>query len=76
MGENEQIPQRLSIENEKKRLVPGNRNSSRCHEVWYRFQIQLRSGDAVAVAQASGHSSDLTLGLGFDPLVCQRGIYI
>ena len=33
-----------------------------CHELWYRSQTRLRPG--VAVALASGYSSDLTLSLG------------
>ena len=33
-------------------------------ELWCRFQTWLGSGDAVAVAQASGYSSDLNPSLG------------
>ena len=36
----------------------------RCHELWCRWQTQLGSGIAVALAQASPCSSDLTPGLG------------
>ena len=36
----------------------------RCHELWCRSQRQLRSFVAVAVAKASGHSSDSTPSLG------------
>ena len=36
----------------------------RCCELWCRLQICLRSGVAVAMTQAGGYSSDLTLGLG------------
>ena len=35
-----------------------------CRELWSRSQTWLGSGVAVAVAQASGHSSNLTPGLG------------
>ena len=35
-----------------------------CHELWCRFQMQLRSYVAVAVAQVSSYSSDLTPSLG------------
>ena len=35
-----------------------------CYELWCRSQMQLRSDIAVAVAQASGYSSDLTPSLG------------
>ena len=30
----------------------------RCHELWYRSQTRLRSRVAVAVAKASGYSSN------------------
>ena len=36
----------------------------RCCELWCRLQMQLRSGIAVAVAYASGYSSDSTPSLG------------
>ena len=36
----------------------------RCGELWYRLQSRLRSGIAVAVAQASGYSSESTPSLG------------
>ena len=32
----------------------------RCHELWYRWQMPLRSHVAVAIAQVSGYSSDWT----------------
>ena len=35
-----------------------------CHELWCRSQTQLGSGVAVAVAEASGYSSDLIPSLG------------
>ena len=35
-----------------------------CCELWCRLQTWFRSGIAVAVAQASGYSSDLTPSLG------------
>ena len=35
-----------------------------CRELWHRLQTWLRSGVAVAVAQASGYSSDSTPSLG------------
>ena len=41
-----------------------------CHEMWYRSQMQLRSGVAVAVVQAGGYSSDATPGLGTS--ICSR----
>ena len=39
-------------------------HSGHCHELWYRSQVRLRSGVAVAVAQAGRYSSDLTSSLG------------
>ena len=41
-----------------------------CGELWCRSQIQVRSGVAVAVVQASSHSSDLTPSLGTS--ICHR----
>ena len=36
----------------------------RCHELWCRLQTGLRSGVAMALAQASNYSSDWTPSLG------------
>ena len=41
-----------------------------CRELWCRLQTQLGSSVAVAVAQASGYSSDSTPGLGTS--ICRR----
>ena len=38
--------------------------SRRCHELWCRSQMRLRSGIVVAVMWAGGYSSDLTHSLG------------
>ena len=42
----------------------------RYHELWCRLQMGLRSGAAVAVVEASGYSSHLTLSLGTS--ICHR----
>ena len=42
----------------------------RCRELWCRPQMWLRSGVAVAVAQACGYSSDSTPILGI--FICRR----
>ena len=44
-------------------LLSGLR-TQHCHELWCRSQTQLGSGIAVAVVQASSHSSDWTPSLG------------
>ena len=57
---------RPGIEPEASRILVGLR-IQHCRELWYRLQIQLGSGIATAVAEASDYSSDWTPSLGREP---------
>ena len=47
-----------------------------CHELWYRSQMWLRSGIAVAVALASGYSSISTISLVSIPVASKKWKYV